>query len=223
MRCITMSKFIIFWPQTGVCRVFDSYNLAEATYPKQPIIQQGGVLAAFQKFKKANPKIDKTIHDWYEELFHWVDAAGYLTHDGSRNVKAPNGTVHKKPKWHDDDDEQTMAEAFWRLAINAGNMVRTMPAAASEKKRGRPSGYSIDLVQANVQLMALQTREVKAPSQVKQMIEFFTAQEFDYYTLPEMQKICNSSAFYQTVKTTQDGWRIFRYYTPMLKEMGVLK
>lgn len=219
-----MSKFIIFFPQTGVCRVFESYNLAEATYPKQPIIQQGGVLAAFQKFKRANPKSDQTIHDWYEELFHWIDAAGNLTHDSSgRFARASTGTMHKRPKYHDDDDEQTMAEAFWRLAINAGNMVRSMPAAASEKKRGRPSGYSIDLVQANVALQALQTREIKAPAQVKQMIEFFTAQEFDYYTLPEMQKVCNSSAFYQAVKTTQDGWRIFRYYTPMLKEMGVLK
>lgn len=218
-----MSKFIIFWPQTGVCRVFDSYNLAEATYPKQPIIQQDGVLAAFQKFKKANPKSEQTIHDWYEELFHWVDSAGYLTHDGTKTAKAPNGTTHKKPKWHDDDDEQTMAEAFWKLAINAGNAVKTMPAAASEKKRGRPSGYNIDLVQANVQLMALQTRDIKAPAQVKQMIEFFTEQEFDYYTLAEMQKIANSSAFYKKVKTSQDGWRIFRYYTPMLREMGVLK
>lgn len=219
-----MSKFAIFFPSTGVCRIFESYNLAEATYPKQPIIQEGGVLATFQKFKRANPKSDATIHDWYEELFHWIDAAGHLTQDSSgRFSRSPTGTMHKRPKYHDDDDEKTMAEAFWKLAINAGNLVRSMPAAANEKKRGRPAGYSIDLVQANVQLMALNAREIKAPSQVKQMIEFFTEQEFDYYTLAEMQKITNSSAFYQKVKTTQDGWRIFRYYTPMLKEMGVLK
>lgn len=219
-----MSKYIIFFPSTGVCRVFDSYNLAEATYPKQPIIQEGGVLAAFNKFKRANPKSEQTIHDWYEELFHWIDSQGYLTQDSSgRFSRSPTNTIHKRPKYHDDDTPETMAEAFWRLAVNAGNIVKAKPTASVEKKRGRPTGYNIDLVQANVVLQALQTREMKAPAQVKQMIEFFTEQEFDYYTLAEMQRTCNSSAFSMKVKTVQDGWRIFRYYTPMLREMGVLK
>jgi len=218
-----LTKFVVYFPNMGTCRVFDSYNLAEATYPKQPIIQQGGVLAAFRAFKKANPKNDQTIHDWYEKLFEWIDSTGRLEFIDGKIVKSPSGSIHRRPKYHDDDDEQTMAEAFWKLAINAGNFVRSQPAPANEKKRGRTAGYSIDLVQANVQLSALNARDIKAPAQVKQMLEFFTEQEHDYYTLAEMQRICNSPQFYMKVKTTQDGWRIFRYYTPMLKQMGVLK
>lgn len=211
--------FVVFFPTTGACRVFDSYNLAEATYPKQPIIQKGGVLAAFRKYAK---QCD-SIHDWYERLFEWVDSSGYLSYVDGISVRSPSGSLHKRPKYHDSDDEQTMVVSFWELAVNAGNHVKKLPAPASEKKRGRPAGFRIDLVQANVVLENIKTREVKVPAQVRAMIELFTKQEFDYYTLAEMQRLCNSSQFYQHINTKQDGWRIFRYYTPMMTELGVLK
>jgi len=94
---------------------------------------------------------------------------------------------------------------------------------ASEKKRGRPTGFSIDLVQANVVLSAIKAREIKAPAQVRAVIELLTNKEFDYYTADEMKRLCNSSEFYKAVCTEQDGWRIWRYYQPMLRELGVVK
>lgn len=218
-----MSKFVVYFPQTGACRVFDSYNLAEATYPKQPIISSVDVLPSLVAKHNKQAKTDLTIHDWYESMFEFIDSTGSLEFVDGKVVKARNGSLHKRPKYHDDDPAEVLYKAFWQLATNAGNIVKVQPAAASEKKRGRPSGYRIDLVQANVVLEAVKTREIKVPLQVRQMIEFFTEQEFDYYTLAEMQKTCNSSAYYMHVKTTQDGWRIFRYYTPLMTELGVLK
>ena len=211
--------FVVFFPATGACRVFDSYNMAEATYPRQPIMQKSTVETVFKKIRAK----DDTIHDWYERLFEWVDSSGYLAFVDGVSVKSPSGSVHKRPKYHDDDDDPTMYVAFWQLAVNAGNAVKKIPAAASEKKRGRPAGYRIDLVQANVVLEQIKTREVKVPAQVRSLIELFTEQEFDYYTLAEMQRLCNSSAFYKLITTKQDGWRIFRYYAPTMTQLGVLK
>jgi hypothetical protein len=218
-----MAKFVTYFPNTGTCRVFDSYNLAEATYPRHPIIQEGGVLKAYSAFKKANPTNAQTINDWYELMFEWIDSTGKLQFVDGRSVKSPSGKLHLRPKYHDDDPAEVLAEAFWSLAMDCGNTVSALPASAQEKKGKRATGYSIDLVRANVVLAEIAAKSEKVPKQVKALIEVLTNEEFDFYTTAEMQKLCNSSRFYKAVDTTQDGWRIFRYYTPTLGRLGVIK
>lgn len=216
-------KAVIYFPSTGTARVFDSYNLAEATYPNNPIIaNEHQVLAVLEKYNKANRKNEQTIHDWYENLFINMESTGRYKRNAAQTMMEVGNSTFDRPKYLDDHTPAQMAMAFWKLATSQ-TAVSKLIAPASEKKRGRPTGYTIDLVQANVALEAIKVREIKVPLQVRQMIELFTKQEFDYYTLPEMQRLSNSSAFYAAVKTTQDGWRIFRYYTPILRELGVLK
>jgi hypothetical protein len=218
--------YLIFFPSTGAVRLFNEYNLAQATYPHNPIIPDWqGVLAQVKVANKARGRNEDehTVHAWYEAMFEWIDATGHLTFVDGVEIKAPDGSLHKRPKYHDDDDAETVAKAFWKLANASAKAITKQPLPSSEKKRGRPTGYSIDLVQANVALDAIRSREVKVPEQVRAVIELLTNKEFDYYTADEMKRLCNSSEFYKKVRTEQDGWRIWRYYQPMLRELGVVK
>jgi hypothetical protein len=215
--------FVIYFPSTGAVRAFDSYNVAEATYRNETILQnEGGVLAAHRAWART-ARGEEHLLSWYETMFERIDSEGHLAFVDGKHVKAKDGSLHPRPKLLDDADDATIAAAFWQLATRAKEFIRRPPASSTDKKKGKPTGFIVDLVRCHIALEAIKTREIKVPQQVRSLIEVLAEQEFDYYDLKEMQRLCNSSAFYMKVKTAQDGWRIFRYYAPQLKELGVIK
>jgi hypothetical protein len=202
--------------------VFDSLNLAEATYPRQPIIQnEFQLLAVLANYNKTNRK-DDTIHDWYEALHINMEATGRYERNRAQTLLLVSGQEFAVPKYLDDHTPAQVAAQFWKLATAQPAVSRHI-LPSSEKRRGRPTGYTIDLIRANEAIEAIRAKVIKMPKQVVGILQVLVGEEFDFYTAAEMQRLANTARFYKHVSTTQDGWRIFRYYTPQLRELGVLK
>lgn len=214
---------IIFFPATGIARKFNSYNLAQATYPKLDIMTNPtSVVEVLKKFLRTNPKSEATIHDWYEALHINMEASGrYERTPDQKNLIV--GHLHFPiPKYLDDETAEHMADWFWKLAV-ATPAIKAENTPSSMKRKGRPTGFTIDLVMANVVLDRIRARETKVPAQVRGIIEYLTQQEFDYYSAQEMQRAAESPAFHKQINSVQSGWRIWRYYTPLLRELEVIK
>lgn len=200
--------YAVFFPSTGAVRLFEAYNLAQATYPKQPILQGHHQV----------PR-DKA-HLWYERLFEYFDSEGKHFRHGTEAVTVQSKTFWKPRYAEEKLDADLVAQAFWQLAETCGNKVTKYAANNQDGKKGkRKQGYTVDLVRANEVL----AESPKMPTQALSIIRFLTEQEHDFYTRDEVIKMCNSVKFIQAMKTRQDPWRIWRYYTKDLIKLGVLK
>lgn len=200
-------NYVVFFPRSGAVRVFDSYNLAQANYPNLPIITGPSDIPKDQ------------VLTWYENLFEYLDAEGKHFNHGSTHVTA-NGKVFEKPRYAEDHfTAQNLQSMFWELAITCGNRVSRLNASNEIRRGKRPVGFRIDLIRANEVLAA----NPKLPKQAMAIIRFLVEQEHDYYTRDEMIRLCNTVPFLQALKTRQDPYRIWRYYTPTLAKLGVVK
>ena len=199
--------YIIYFPNTGTARVFESYNLAQANYPKQPILSGPNMVPP-----------EKAL-EWYEALFENLDSAGtHFTYGTERVTSIKSSTTYPKPRYAEGLDTKALQETFWRLAVDCGDRVNRH-LRNNETKGKRASGFRVDLVAANATLAS----QTPMPEQARSIIQFLTEQEYDFYTREEMIRTCHSLAFIKHVKTKQDPWRIFRYYGPLLTKLGVLK
>lgn len=203
----TMADYLVFFPQTGACRHFDSYNLAQASYPRQPI------LTGLDDIPVA-----KALH-WYEQLFEYADSAGkHFTHGTTHVTHVQTKDTFPKVRTAEDLEEPQLLTAFWNLALAVAD--RVTRDHTKGRKGKRPTGYKIDLVKANE---ALADTSLKIPDQARAIIAWLTNQEFDYYTREEMIRHCHSVIFLKAIKTKQDPWRVWRYYGPLLTKLGVLR
>jgi len=205
-----MPHYAVFFPQTGAVRVFESYNLAQATYPRQSILVGPDSVPA-----------DKAL-TWYEQLFEYLDAEGkHFVHGDSYVTSNEGRKTFPKIRTAETWDANGIRQAFWELAVTCGNRVTKYAPNNETGKRGKKvTGYHIDLTRANE---VLADTETLLPDQAKAIIRFLTEQEFDYYTRDEMIKTCNGVKFIQAVKTRQEPWRIWRYYAKTLSTPGLIK
>jgi hypothetical protein len=203
-------SYIIFFPRSGACRVFESYNLAQANYPNHAILTSSNDIPLGE------------AHLWYENLFEYLDAEGKHFVYG---MEAVTSKITPRTFWKPRYAEAKLTpiqfqSAFWDLANECGDKVSRHNVSNEQGRKGkRPMGFRIDLVRANEVLAA----SPKLPKQAVAIVRFLTEQEFDYYTRDEMIRLCNSVPFLQAIKTRQDPYRIWRYYSPTLHKLGVLK
>jgi hypothetical protein len=121
--------------------------------------------------------------------------------DRGEPIKAPPKTT----------DRVVLAEWIFENGVAHGNKVFSTPASKAK------AGFRVDLEAAK---RNLENKEV--PKQVTQICSFFVEQKFDFYTKKELRQMCLTYSYMKHVKTKQDPWRIFRYYSPTLKELGVI-
>jgi hypothetical protein len=186
--------YLVFFPTSGVCRKFDNFNLAQAAYPNRDVLVDPSTVS----FKD------------YEEFFEWVDSRDQFKHGQTHATHVLSSTVHPKPRHIENLPLSHTQSAFWELA---------RVAADSVTKIGRKNGYTVDLPRIH-ELIAAQH---KMPGQALSICQFLANQEYDYYTKEEMRALCASYRFIAAIDTRQNPWRIFRYYRPLLTQLGVLK
>lgn len=208
-----MADYVIFFPRTGAARVFESYNLAQATYPRMDVLAG----------PESVPASEALI--WYEQLFEYLDAEGKHFQHGTTHVTLARDQSQMFPKVRvaEERDALDLRETFWRLATTCGDRVTKYAPNNESVKRGKRkvTGYAIDLVRANAALVDPSIPQM--PAQARAIVEFLTEQEFDHYTRDEMIRVCSSVAFLRKIKTRQDPWRIWRYYSPLLHRLGVIR
>ena len=198
----------VIFMETGVVRLFDSYNQAQAIFPncEHRFVTRPSELVA--KFK-----LPRT----YERVLAWA-----LERADERVGPAPtNWMWPPSPGWTDAD----YANRIWSLAMECGDMTRSsfVISQPAEGKMKRDPGYVINVDLAKTIYQGWVDKTVKLPKQAVMIAKWFADEGYDFYTKDEMLRNSSKVSFILAIATKQDPWRILRYYTPALVALGVIK
>ena len=201
----------VIFQETGVVRLFNSYNLAQAVFPncEHRFFNRPSELAA-----KLGPQ---KLRLNYERVLAWCL-------DRSDRKVGPTVTHWHWPvpvDWSDAD----IANELWRLATMCGDLTKgtnTLSAPEDGKMKIVP-GYVIELSIAKQLFDDWANKLESIPKQAAMIAKWFADEGYDFYTKDEMVKCTGKVSFIMAISTKQDPWRIMRYYTPLLERYGVIK
>ncbi len=204
--------YYLIFERTGSARVFASLNLAQEWYGNK-VRYYTGPKALMERFA------DYELLDLYTNLvsWHWDK----VLHDGSPTQPGPiyskkNRMFFPHPHNCGSLDKSELAKTILQFCDECAEHVGKPPRAEQKP------GYTIDLKKAKQVMDAHEHGQLKVPKQVMGLVDALVDASFDFYTKEEMRSTCNTVAFLRRLKTKQDPWRIFRYYTPQLVELGVV-
>lgn len=199
----------VIFNETGVVRLFNSYNLAQAVFPN----------CEHRFFNRPSELVakSKNLPLTYERVLAWC-----LDRSDSR-------VGPKVEHWHwpipVDWSSADIANELWRLAMLCGDLTKgaqTLSTPDDGKMKMVP-GYVIELGVAKQLFDDWMNKVVSVPKQAAMIAKWFADEGYDFYTKDEMVKCTGKVSFILAIKTKQDPWRIMRYYTPLLERYGVIK
>ena len=190
---------ILLNERTGTMRVFSSLNLAEAIFGiGRPITGPTDLLKRYPGDK---------LYVIYENCYAWCN----------ERKPIPNTFVTPRQAW-DMLDTKQVADSIWVLGRELGDRTTRIPKVQEGDGKPTSAAYVVDLRMAQA-ILASKKDLVK---QARQLIQVLVNEGYDFYTKTEIRRVLNSPKACQTIKSRQDNWRIFRYYRPILKDLGVL-
>ena len=204
---------IKFSPQTGATRLFRSYNLAQEWFPNAfLIVRPKQFLETPNHLREPIPLINQ-----YWAMFSWAESRDSFTVLDEHTYITKNST---KPFTHPRSAHQldNLEDVLWDLAFTIGNWVYRPPGQSlvSSPQQVLKQGFQVDLEAAKRFL------NEKAPKQAKVIAQCLVNNAYDFYTEQEMRQALLEMVAQRQLKTTQDSWRILRYYRPLLAQHGVL-
>ena len=208
---------ILLHTRTGICRSFKSYDLA-FMWVHERREHEKYIFTGPDDFNWMSSSDRKVLYPLLEDWADWR----------WRGRGKPQKSLIPYSVFADRSREGQNGY-FWRAVNDIADPVTVSPHWISG------GGVIIDLDKCNELLLQKKwvSLDVKAPHlpprerypahQMVDIVKALRAKDETYMTEETLEKFIRSYSVTKILDTRQDNWRIFRYYRPVLEQLGVLR
>lgn len=202
---------VVIHTRTGVCRGFGNFDLAYLWLREQPQNEKY-IFTAPEDFQRINVKGREILIprlSWWSQ-FRWGED------------RVPQDLLEK--------DQETQNKLLWYTVNLIADPVTRAPPWLS---RGEGTMIDLDLCKELLKQDKWKIIDVKYPDyeprlkrpgrQLRAIVQELLFNDNGFLREPQLEKLMSSSDVIDAFKTRQDGWRIFRYYRPVLEQLRILR